>query len=211
VLVSVPANLVRQRPDIRSAERRLAAQSERIGIATADLYPSFFLLGDFGYLASSDLFDSRNRVWSFGPTFRWNLFDGGRVRNRIEVQNARTEAALASYEQTVLSALEEVENALVGYTEETIRRESLRRSVEAARKSVELVGVLYKSGLTDFQNVLDMERSLAEQEDTYVASVGLVTQNLIAIYRSLGGGWDPDPGMLQVEIQDAALHGEPIF
>jgi NodT family efflux transporter outer membrane factor (OMF) lipoprotein len=176
VLVSVPANLVRQRPDIRSAERRLAAQSERIGIATADLYPSFFLLGDFGYLASSDLFDSRNRVWSFGPTFRWNLFDGGRVRNRIEVQNARTEAALASYEQTVLSALEEVENALVGYTEETIRRESLLRSVEAARKSVELVGVLYKSGLTDFQNVLDMERSLAEQEDTYVASVGPVTQ-----------------------------------
>ena len=211
VLVSVPANLVRQRPDIRSAERRLAAQSERIGIATADLYPTFFLLGDFGYLASSDLFDSRNRAWSFGPTFRWNLFDGGRVRNQIEVQNARTEAALARYEQTVLVALEDVENAIVGYTEETVRRESLLRSVEAARKSVELVGVLYKSGLTDFQNVLDMERSLAEQEDTYVASVGLVTQNLIAIYRSLGGGWDPDPGLLQAEIQDAAMHGEPIF
>ena len=81
----------------------------------------------------------------------------------------------------------------------------------AAQKSVELVSVLYKSGLTDFQNVLDMERSLAEQEDRYVESVGLVTQNLISIYRSLGGGWEPDPPVLEVEIQDAAMKGEPIF
>ncbi len=211
VLVSVPANLVRQRPDIRSAERRLAAQSERIGIATADLYPSFFLLGDFGYLATSDLFDYRKRVWSFGPTFRWNMFDGGRVRNRIAAEDARTEQALARYENTVLGALEEVENAIVAYTEETKRRESLLRSVNAAKKSVELVQVLYKSGLTDFQNVLDSERSLAEQEDAYVASVGLVTQNLIAIYRALGGGWQPDPAVVKVEIQDAAMNGEPIF
>jgi len=211
VLVSVPANLVRQRPDIRSAERRLAAQSERIGIATADLYPNFFLLGDFGYLATADLFDYTKRVWSVGPTFRWNLFDGGRVRNRIEAEDARTEQALARYENTVLTALEEVENAIVAYTEETKRQEALLRSVNAAKKSVELVQVLYKSGLTDFQNVLDSERSLAEQEDAYVASVGLVTQNLIAIYRSLGGGWQPDPALVKVEVQDAALKGEPIF
>ena len=81
----------------------------------------------------------------------------------------------------------------------------------AAQRSVELVGVLYKSGLTDFQNVLDMERSLAEQEDRFVESVGFVTQNMIAIYRALGGGWDPDPPLLEVEIQDAATKGEPIF
>lgn len=211
VLIGVPTNLVRQRPDIRSAERQLAAQTERVGIATADLYPNFFLLGDFGYLATSDLLDSGNRVWSFGPTLRWNLFDGGRVRNRIEAEDARTEQALTRYENTVLNALEEVENAVVAYTEETLRRQALLRSVEAAKKSVELVQVLYKSGLTDFQNVLDMERSLAEQDDLYVASVGLVTQNLIEIYRALGGGWQPDPDVLKVEVQDAALHGEPIF
>ena len=213
VLVGVPADVLRQRPDVRAAERRLAAQTERIGIATADLYPTFSLLGDFGFVmaGTSDLFDGSRRAWSWGPTFRWNLFDGGRVRNRINVEDARTEQALARYENTVLQALEDVENAAVAYTEEIQRREALRRSVVAAQQSVELVNVLYKSGLTDFQNVLDMERSLAEQEDRYVESVGFVTQNLIAIYRSLGGGWDPDPPVLEGEIQDAATRGEPIF
>ncbi|MGD9250116.1 MAG: efflux transporter outer membrane subunit [Desulfobacterales bacterium] len=213
VLMGVPADIMRQRPDIRAAERRLAAQTERIGIATADLYPNFSLLGDFGFVmaGTSDLFDGSRRAWSWGPTFRWNLFDGGRVRNRINAEDARTEQALARYENTILQALEDVENAAVAYTEEIQRREFLRQSVVAAQKSVELVNVLYKSGLTDFQNVLDMERSLAEQEDLYVESVGFVTQNLIAIYRALGGGWDPDPPQLEVEVQDAAMKGEPIF
>lgn len=211
VLVGVPVDMIRQRPDIRSAERRLAAQTERIGIATADLYPTFFLLGDFGYLATADLFDSTKRTWSFGPTFRWNFFDGGRVRNRIRVEDARTEQALVRYERTVLEALEDVENAMTAYGREIERREYLLKSVEAAGKSVELVRVLYKSGLTDFQNVLDSERSLAEQQDAYTESVGRVTQNLIQIYRALGGGWQPDPALLEVEIQDAATNREPIF
>ncbi len=212
VLMGVPADIMRQRPDIRAAERRLAAQTERIGIATADLYPTFFLLGDFGYLGvRNDFFDGGRKTYSFGPNFQWNIFDGGRVRNRINAEDARTEQALARYENTILQALEDVENAAVQFTEETQRRELLRLSVVAAQRSVELVSVLYKSGLTDFQNVLDMERSLAEQEDRYVDSVGQVTQNLIAIYRSLGGGWDPDPPRLEVEVQDAAMNGEPIF
>ena len=210
--MGVPAEIMRQRPDIRAAERRLAAQTERIGIATADLYPTFFLLGDFGYIGvRNDFFDSDRETYSFGPTLRWNIFDGGRVRNRIIAEDARSKQALARYENTVLEALEDVENAAVEYTEETQRREFLRESVVAAQRSVELVSVLYKSGLTDFQNVLDMERSLAEQEDRYVESVGFVTQNLISIYRALGGGWEPDPPQLDVEIQDAAMHGEPIF
>ena len=212
VLMGVPAEIMRQRPDIRAAERRLAAQTERIGIATADLYPTFFLLGDFGYLGvRGDFFDGGRRTYSYGPSFRWNIFDGGRVRNRINAEDARSKQALANYENTVLEALEDVENSAVQYTEETQRREFLRESVVAAQKSVELVSVLYKSGLTDFQNVLDMERSLAEQEDRYVQSVGFVTQNLISIYRALGGGWEPDPPRLEAEVQDAAMHGEPIF
>jgi NodT family efflux transporter outer membrane factor (OMF) lipoprotein len=212
VLVGVPADVMRQRPDVRAAERRLAAQTERIGIATAELYPTFSLLGDFGYLGvRGDLLDSDRQVYSFGPSLRWNLFDGGRIRNQINAEDARTEQALAQYENTVLQALEDVENAAVAYTEEIQRREALRRSVEAARQSVQLVNVLYKSGLTDFQNVLDMERSLAEQDDLYVQSVGFVTQNLVRIYRALGGGWEPDPPVLEVEIQDAAMKGEPIF
>ncbi len=212
VLVGVPADVLRQRPDVRAAERRLAGQTERIGIVTADLYPTFSLLGDFGYLGvRGDFFDSDRETYSFGPTLRWNIFDGGRVRNRINVEDARTEQALANYENTVLEALEDVENAAVAYTEETQRREALERSVVAAAKSVELVSVLYKSGLTDFQNVLDMERSLAEQADRYVDSVGRTTQDLIQIYRALGGGWDPDPPTLDAEIQHASTEGEPIF
>jgi NodT family efflux transporter outer membrane factor (OMF) lipoprotein len=212
VLLGVPADVMRQRPDVRAAERRLAAQTERIGIATAELYPAFSLLGDIGYLGvRGDLIDSDRQVYSFGPSLRWNLFDGGRIRNQINAEDARTEQALAQYENTVLQALEDVENAAVAYAEEIQRREALRRSVEAAKQSVQLVNVLYKSGLTDFQNVLDMERSLAEQDDLYVQSVGFVTQNLVQIYRALGGGWEPDPPVLEVEIQDAAMKGEPIF
>ena len=212
VLVGVPANIMRQRPDVRAAERRLAAQTERIGIATADLYPNFFLLGDFGYAGvDADLISGTRWQYSFGPSVRWNIFDGGRVRNRINAEDARTQQALARYENTILQALEDVENAAVAYTEETQRREFLRLSVVSARRSVELVSVLYKSGLTDFQNVLDMERSLAEQEDRYVESVGTVTQDLIRIYRALGGGWDPDPPKLEMEVQNIATKGEPIF
>ncbi|MDJ0986825.1 MAG: efflux transporter outer membrane subunit [Desulfobacterales bacterium] len=212
VLMGAPADAMRQRPDIRAAERRLAAQTERIGIATADLYPTFFLLGDFGYLGiRNDLIDGSRKSYSFGPTLSWNIFDGGRVRNRIKAEDARTEKVLASYENTVLKALEDVENAAVAYTEELQRRDMLYRSVVAAEKSVKLVSVQYKTGLTDFQNVLDMERSLAEQADRHVESVGLVTQDLILIYRALGGGWEPDPPTLQGEIQNAAMQGEPIF
>ncbi len=212
VLMGVPADAMRQRPDVRAAERRLAAQTERIGIATADLYPTFFLLGDFGYLGvRNDLFDGSRKTYSFGPTLSWNIFDGGRIRNRIKAEDARTEQAVARYENTVLLALEDVENAAVAYTEELQRREMLHRSVVAAEKSVHLVSVQYKTGLTDFQNVLDMERSLTEQADRYVDSMGRVTQDLILIYRALGGGWDPDPPVVETEIQNAAMKGEPIY
>jgi NodT family efflux transporter outer membrane factor (OMF) lipoprotein len=212
VLMGVPTDAMRQRPDVRAAERRLAARTERIGIATADLYPTFFLLGDFGYLGvRGDLLDGSRKMYSYGPALRWNIFDGGRVRNRIKAEDARTEQALARYENTVLQALEDVENAAVAYTEEHQRRDMLHRSVVAAQKSVHLVSVQYKTGLTDFQNVLDMERSLTEQADLYVDSVGRVTQDLILIYRALGGGWDPDPPKLETEIQDAAMNGESIF
>ena len=123
---------------------------------------------------------------------RWNIFDGGRVRNQIRVEDARTEQALVRYEQTVLNALEDVENAMVSYIQEDVRRDALERSVVAARKSTELVSTLYVNGLTDFQNVQEMERFQFEQEDKFAESEGKVIQNLISIYRSLGGGWAPE-------------------
>ncbi|MEZ4525149.1 MAG: efflux transporter outer membrane subunit [Desulfobacterales bacterium] len=192
ILVPIPANLLRQRPDIRQAERELAAQTARIGIATAALYPTFTLSGSIGLEAGSGLFDAASRYWSFGPSLRWNLFDGGRVRSQIQAEEARTVQALAAYEQTVLSALEDVENSLAAYANESIRLDTLKRSVAAARKSVTLVQSLYKTGLADFQNVLDTERTLFEQQDALAASQGQVTQNLIRLYKAIGGGWKAD-------------------
>ncbi len=197
ITVGLPVELLRQRPDIRQAERKLAAQTALIGVAKAELYPSFSLLGTFE-MAANDFSDalsySKSRMHSFGPSIRWNIFDGGRVRNRIRVEDARTEQALNRYEQTVLNALENVENAVVSYIQEDLRRGALERSVTAARKSAELISTLYVNGLTDFQNVQQMERFQFEQEDKFAESKGKVTQNLIRIYRSLGGGWDPESG-----------------
>ena len=211
VLVGVPTDVLRQRPDIRRAERELAAQTAQIGVATADLYPRFSLSGAFAFEGTSDIFDWSKRTWFIAPAFRWNLFDGGRVRNRIKAEDARTQAALVRYEQSVLSALEDVENAMTSYIQETDRSKILNRSVIAAGKSVDLVKALYKAGLTDFQNVFDMERSSFEQQQEFAASTGLVTQNLIRIYRALGGGWQPEPKVLEEEIQDQEKRGEPIF
>jgi NodT family efflux transporter outer membrane factor (OMF) lipoprotein len=191
IVLGLPAELLRQRPDIRGAERELAAQTARIGVATADLYPTFSLGGTFTLAAfdADGVFDSGSTAFGFGPSVRWNLFDGGRVLNRIRVEDARTEQALARYERTVLRGLEDIENAMVSYVQESERRDALFRSVIAARKAAELVDTLYRTGLTDFQNVLDMERSLFEQEDQLAESEGFVSKNLIRIYRALGGGW----------------------
>ncbi len=192
ITVGLPIELMRQRPDIRQAERELASHTALIGVAKADLYPTFSLFGTFEFGANdfSDLFNyNKSRAHSFGPSFRWNIFDGGRVRNRIRAEYARTEQALNNYEQAVLDALEDVENSMVAYMQEGIRRDALYRSVEAARKSTELVRTLYITGLTDFQNVQEMERFQLEQEDLFAESEGKVIQNLISIYRSLGGGW----------------------
>jgi NodT family efflux transporter outer membrane factor (OMF) lipoprotein len=192
VAVGIPANLMRQRPDVRSAERQLAAQTAQIGVATADLYPRFSLVGTFAFdaLDAAELFSGGKTRGGFGPTVQWNIFDGGRIRNNIRVEDARTEQALARYEQTVLGALQDVEDALVGYTRELERRDKLAESAVAAEESVKLVMTLYRTGLTNFQNVLDMERSLFEQQDLLAESRGLVVQNLIRLYRALGGGWD---------------------
>ena len=188
VSIGVPTNLLRQRPDIRRAERELAAQTAKIGVATAELYPRFSLSGDFS-LKTTDL---ATKSFGFGPTVEWNVFSGGRIRNQIKVEDARTEQALARYEQQVLDALEDVENALVSFRRERERLEKLEISVIEAEKSVALVQIRYKTGLADFQNVLDMQKSLYEQQDQYVESEGIMIQNLIWIYKALGGGWPPE-------------------
>ena len=210
-LVGLPSELLRQRPDLRRAERQLAEQNAKIGVATADLYPTFALGSTVGLVATQNIFDTDNKTWSLGPFFRWNIFDGGRIRARINVEDAKTQQAFVRYERAVLEALEDVENSMTGYVQELDRRAALKRSVTAATKSVDLVLTRYKTGLTDFQNVLDMERSKFEQQDFYNESRGLVLQNMISIYRSLGGGWQPEPEKLKAELIDQEERGEPLF
>jgi outer membrane protein, multidrug efflux system len=195
VVLGLPLELLRQRPDIRQAEREIAAQTAQIGVATGDLYPALSLSGAFAFesFSSSDLFKWESRAFQFGPTVQWNIFDAGRIRSNIVLQEALTEEFLASYEETVLSAVEEVESAMAAYVQELQRREFLQRSVVAARASVDLVDTLYRSGLTDFQNVLDTQRSQFTQEDALAESQGLVVQNLIQLYQALGGGWGQAP------------------
>lgn len=194
VVVGLPANLLRQRPDIRRAERELAAQTALIGMETAEFYPKFTLFGSLTQesIGTSDFFDSGSTAWSLMPGIRWNIFSAGRIRANVNIAEARTEQALIAYEATVLLALEEVENALVGYQQERLRRDLLRKSVKAGEKSVELAETLYRTGVTDFQNVLDMQRSRAEQQDRLAQSEGLVVQYLVSLYKALGGGWKPD-------------------
>ncbi|MGF1641323.1 MAG: efflux transporter outer membrane subunit [Rhodospirillales bacterium] len=193
ILVGFPTEMLRQRPDVRRAERLLAAQTAQIGVATADLYPRFSLSGFFAFenFGVSDVFKSDNLAYGFGPRVRWAVFDGGRIRSNIKAQDARTEQVLAQYEQTVLNGLREVEDAMAFYVQENDRKDALLRSVVAAATSVRLAQTLYVTGLTDFQNVQDQERSKAEQDDQYATSQGAVTKFLIDIYRSLGGGWAP--------------------
>jgi NodT family efflux transporter outer membrane factor (OMF) lipoprotein len=193
ILVGLPTELLRQRPDIRAAERRLAAQTAQIGVATADLYPRFSLTGFFAFenFGVSDVFKWQNRAYGLGPTMQWNVFDGGRIRSNIQAQDAITQQLLTSYEQTVLDALRQVEDAMAFYIQENDRQDALYRSVVAAAKSVKLVQTLYVTGLTDFQNVQDQERRKSEQDDQYAQSQGAVTKYLVDIYRSLGGGWAP--------------------
>jgi NodT family efflux transporter outer membrane factor (OMF) lipoprotein len=192
ITVGLPSELLRQRPDIRRAERELAARNALIGATQAELYPTLSLPGALVLESSTadGLFDDGSLGYSFGPQIRWNIFSGGRIRNSVRAEEAATRAALHAYEQTVLLALEEVEDAMAAYANEQDRIQSLDTAATAAHKSVELVTELYKSGLTDFQNVLNMEQALLAQQDALAVSRGLVSSYLVEVYRSLGGGWD---------------------
>jgi outer membrane protein TolC len=195
---------------VRSAERQLAAATAQIGVATADLFPKFSLTGDIGLesVSTSDFFSSGSRYWSVGPAMQWRIFDVGRIRSNIRVQNARQEQALATYEKTVLTSFEDVENALVAYAKDQDRNVSLAEAVKTSQNSLGISRRLYVGGLTSFINVLDAERSLYQSQDDFVQSDRAVTEDLIALYKALGGGWvEPTPRSAQPPTIAAAEGG----
>jgi len=191
VAVGVPADLLRRRPDVLRAERDLAAQTARIGVAAADLYPKLRLSGSIGLEAFSagSLVSSGSTFLGGGPGLTWKIFDAGAVRRNIEVQSALQEQYLIAYEAAVLNALEEVENAIVAYAEERRLRESLTETIRAAQRATDLVREKYRAGLTDFIHVLDAQRSLFSFQDQLAQSDGRAASNLIRLYKALGGGW----------------------
>jgi outer membrane protein, multidrug efflux system len=194
VLVGLPSELLRRRPDIRRAERQLAAATAQVGAAMADLFPKFSLIGAAGLqsISASDWFSGGSRFWSVGPSIRWPLFDAGRIRANIEVRSAQQEQALTQYEKTILAALEDVENSLVNYSREQARYRSLRDAVAANRRAVSMANELYTQGLVDFLNVLENQRSLYASENDLAQSEATMAANLVALYKALGGGWETD-------------------
>jgi len=192
VPVGLRSDILRRRPDVLAAERRLAASSADIGVATADLFPKFNLTGGVGRSSSvfSDLFEPESNVFSIGQFFQWPVFQGGAIRARIKVEKAETEQAAALYEQAVLNALGDAETALTRYAQKLKTRNRLQNAVNSRRRSAELARARFNAGEEDFLSVLDAERELTSAEDELVVSETDTVLNLVALYTALGGGWD---------------------
>jgi len=202
--IGVPAEMLRRRPDIRLAERKLAGQSALIGVAEAELYPHFSLLGSISLSASDAaltyatvggstlgrLFDARSFQYSVGPSVSWNLFNYGRIKNQVRVEDARFQALIATYQNTVINAGKEAENALSGFVNAQKQREELQKSYHTAKRSVELSLYQYQEGIVDYQRVLDSQRSLFNTQDALTRSNSEITINLINLYKAVGGGWE---------------------
>lgn len=190
--VGLPSELLRRRPDIRAAERRIAAQTARIGVATADLFPRFSLTGSFGSQDThqKQFLDSSRLFYSIGPAVSWNVFDAGRIRNNIRVQNEVQNQTISAYEQQILLAMEEVENAVTAYSRNVDRREALGRAVDAQRRAVQNVTNLFTGGLGDPLNILIAQRDQFNYELQLVATETELSANLVSLYKALGGGWE---------------------
>jgi len=192
VVIGIPADLLRRRPDVRRAERLAAAQAEQIGIAQSDLYPAFSINGNFGYTAQSfpDLFKPSAFNGSVGPSFQWNLLNYGRIVNNVRYQDAKFQELVVSYQNTALQANKEVEKGLVEFLRSQQQSRLLDKSVVAAQKAVEIVITQYENGAVDFNRYAVIEQNLVTQQDSAAQARGQISQGLIAVYRALGGGWE---------------------
>ena len=210
VALGLPVELLRRRPDVRSAEHKAVAQSAQIGVAKADLYPSFSLAGMFGFLSTdvgnsslTDLFSGK--TYQFGPSFQWNLFNYGRIKSNIRVQDARLQQLLIAYQSTVIQAQQEVENALVAFLKAQDRAFFLENSTGAADRALTLALRQYQAGARDFTTVISAQQALLSEQDSRAANLGALASNLVGIYRALGGGWEIREGrdIIPPEVREA--------
>ena len=192
VPVGVPSELLRRRPDIRQAEAQLHAATARVGAITADLYPKFTITGSISYLANSlsSLFAPKSLYWFLSPSMNWNLFNSGRTKAAIDLNKALEDQAVIQYKQKVLSAMLEVEDALVALAKQKAHYKALAKAVQASQRSVQLANQLYQAGESDFLHVLIAEQYLYNEEDALARSRGNLLIHLITLYKALGGGWN---------------------
>jgi NodT family efflux transporter outer membrane factor (OMF) lipoprotein len=192
VPVGLPSDLLRRRPDVKSAEAGLHQAAALIGVAVADFYPQFSLTGSLNYQSSlaRDLFSGGSGIYSFGPQVTWPIFSGGSTVSSWRLQKAATDAAYISYQKTVLAALSDVEGYLVAFAKEWDHRKALSDAVIQNRRALQFSEQLYRAGTQEFLNVLDAERSLLGSETALAQSRQAISSDLVNIYRSLGGGWE---------------------
>jgi multidrug efflux system outer membrane protein len=193
--VGLPSDLLRQRADIRRAERQLAAATANIGVATADLFPKFSLTGSVGRAGTTfeSLGQPANKYWSVGPSASWPIFTAGSIQANIRVQNELQKQAAIAYEKTVLTSLQEVEDSLIAYSKEHGRRKDLVDAVDASRQAVDLANQQYLLGTGTFLNVLITQRSLFLAQATLVQSDTAISTDMVTLYKALGGGWQDQP------------------
>lgn len=190
VIVDIPADLLRRRPDVRAVEMQLAAQSALIGVSQAELYPSISLLGSLGLSATSLDWSARTLDWLVGPGLLWNVFDHGRLKNQVLVQDARFQQLYEQYQEAVLRAAREVDDAAVAFAKGRVEIPLLEQAVQAAQRSLDIATIQYREGLVDFERVLDSQRTLFSQQERLVTNRGNVSLSLIALYQAMGGGWE---------------------
>ena len=215
IAVGVPAELLRRRPDVQFAEMQAASQSALVGVARTELFPRFSLIGSIGYATSDtnsssagDLFDSDSLTYFAGPTFQWNILNYGRLKNNVRVQDARYQQAIVNYQNTVLTAYQEVEDAMVAFIQSQQESQFLKEAATASKKSTEIANIQYREGAVDFQRVIDSERTLVLQQDRWTNTRGDVALNLIAMYKALGGGWESRAGNAFVSEENRKEMGQ---
>jgi NodT family efflux transporter outer membrane factor (OMF) lipoprotein len=196
IMVGIPADLLRRRPDIRAAELAALAQGAQIGVAEAQLYPAISISGTFGGSASTanghslgDVVALKGLTYAAGPSFQWNILNYGQITNNVRLQDAKLQQLLVDYQNTVLNAQQEVDNGIALFVQSKAQAGFLRQSVEAALGALKIAMEQYESGATDFTTVLTAEQNLFQAESNLAVATGNVPLGAIAIYRALGGGW----------------------
>ena len=210
VATGIPADLLRRRPDVRSAERKVAAQSAQIGVAEAALYPTIAINGFLGWDAAdlTKLFETKSFIGSVIPGFSWNILNYGRIRNNVRLQVAKTQELIATYQNTVLSAGREVQTPLRGFLRSREQAEDLDRSVKAATAATQLGVQQYRTGTIDFNRVFNLETTQVQQQDQLAVAAGNIALNLVNVYRALGGGWELRYQKGQLQRSTDSEHGD---